>query len=173
MEPIPCLPAGLDMTTVLSMLAAASASSSVPANAFLGFSANRVLPEPPATSAAPLPITAAANGAATAAKQAEQPAASANDKDPAGAAKQDEEPAASPKWVRPKKGLRTSEEIYNELQPGHQWPESMPLGPFGLKEAGLANAATVLKEWAKNPVSDGGSFYVVIVGLVWLVLSGR
>ena len=58
----------------------------------------------------------------------------------------------------PKKGLRTSEAIYNELQPGHQWPESMPLGPFGFKEAGLANAAAALKAWANNPFSDGGSF---------------
>ena len=158
MEPIPCLPAGLDMAALLSMLAAASATSSVPANAFLSFSANRLLPEPPATSAAPLPIMAAANGPATAAKQAEQPVASASDKEPAGAAKQDEEPAASPGWIRPKKGLRTSEAIHNELQPGHQWPESMPLGPFGFKEAGLANAAAALKAWANNPFSDGGSF---------------
>ena len=35
MEPIPCLPAGLDMAALLSMLAAASATPSVPANALL------------------------------------------------------------------------------------------------------------------------------------------
>ena len=123
-------------------------------NQFLGISANRMLPPP----AALLPTTTAnGNGPATAAKQAEQPAVSANDKGPAAAAKQDEQPAASV-WVRPKKGLRTPQAIYNNLPCGHQWPESMPMGPFGFFEAGREKAVDVLKAWAANPSSNGGAF---------------